>query len=203
MFLCSSAAWLSGCGTHTHPQALPRPATAPDRSFQAHWDASTHVLTAYGFEIDYRDRRSGVIATRPMVGQHLTEFWRRDAATASALLEGSLQKVYRTANVRVRQADDDPDRFDVAVEVRLARSDRPTPQITSTSEAFAMFRASSSALREMELRTPAGASGRPGVTGLGEDDALADELADAIRRRAASHAGPVVDPGPGATPQTP
>ncbi len=162
-----------------------------------------HVLTAYGFEIDYRDRRSGVIATRPMVGRHLTEPWRRDAVTASALVEGTLQKVFRTARVRVRQADDEASRFDVEVEVRVVRSDLPTPQVTSTSEAFAMFRAGQDALGEMALRTAGGASDAPGVTPLGDDPALADELARAIRSRAEQGGVHAVDDSPGAPPETP
>jgi hypothetical protein len=145
-----------GISCAAKPPALAARATA-DENFNAAWDAALEVLAEYRFEIDRADRRAGVITTFPMVGRHWFEFWRLDAATPADVAEGTLQTIYRQATVTIHlaapggsttrpttlpapaRAPGAAAEYYVTVEVRTSRSDRPAPEVTSTSEAYEMF----------------------------------------------------------------
>ena len=129
----------------------PSPRVAPaqptgDVEFDATWDAAVAALVKYRFEVDSADRRAGVITTFPLVGRHWFEFWRRDATTRTDVAESALHSIYRQARVTVTRRDvsagSDKRRaeYDVGVVVMKSRSNRAAPHVTSTSEAYDMFR---------------------------------------------------------------
>ena len=117
-----------------------------DPNFNATWDAAIQVLGKYRFRVDRADRRAGVISTFPLLGRHWFEFWRRDAATRKDVAEGALHTIYRQATVTLTRrevsAGSDKGRadYDVTVVVMKSRSNRAAPHVTSTSEAYDMFR---------------------------------------------------------------
>lgn len=133
------AAGLVGCVYHTEP-VVPQPKlTGAGRNFQAVWRATLEVLRRYDFEIDRQDRRAGVITTRPLLGKHFFEFWRRDAADPRDVAESTLQTIYRTVTVTIRPTSAGAATFRPDVEVRLRRSNRQYVGVASTTDAYDMF----------------------------------------------------------------
>lgn len=160
---------------------LPAPRVAPARptgdvEFDATWDAALAALGKYNFRVDRADRRAGVITTFPLLGRHWFEFWRRDAATRTDVAESALHTIYRRATVTIarREVSAGSDQwravYDVGVVVTKSRSNRAAPHVTSTSEAYDMFR------RPTEIRRLGGpGEGSPGdsaSTALGRDEKL-------------------------------
>ncbi len=186
--LALAVGWLGGC--QVGPAPARSSAATGDESFNAVWDAATEVLREYRFAIDRADRRAGVISTFPLLGRHWFEFWRDDAARPGDVLEGSLHTIYRRATVTIRRAEPQAaagaalGAYLAAVEVRTSRSDRPSPQVTSASEAFEMFLRPEKMVRSVgvgESAEPAAA--RP--VDLGRDENLEEILRVRINALAA------------------
>jgi len=133
------AAALAGCLNYSKPAAAPPELTAAQQNFEAAWGAAKRVLGEYGFRLNRTDRRAGIISTRPLLGQHYVEFWRKDASSATDLAESTIQTIYRTATVRIGPAADQPGQYEAAVTIAVSRSDLPTMQVSSTSEAYSLF----------------------------------------------------------------
>lgn len=180
------AAAIGGCARHTEPVVSAEQMTPGEPEFLAMWDAATDVLREYRFELDRQDRRAGVITTEPMLGRHGPELWRKDAVTGEAVAEGTLQSIYRTVTVEIVS---DSGEYRPVVRVDLTRSDRQTPQVTSTSEAIALFRLPGDGrkrqryLMEYEQTDEEPAEG---ITQLGRDEALEQKLTEKIISAAAT-----------------
>lgn len=171
----------SGCANFTTPIAPVKQMTVGERNFEAVWGATRRVLRKYYFELDREDRRAGIIVTEPMVGKHAGEFWRKDAATARDLAEGTIQTIYRQAKVTIRPTAADGDKFHATVEVRTYRSNRQDIQVTSTSEAIGMFRLpGDDERRKMLLDYGRGWASDP-VSPLGRDGNLERRIAADIQ----------------------
>lgn len=139
MIAAAAAVALSGCEVDFEPATRPAGLTEAQANFETVWDAGRYVLRKYHFDLDRQDRREGLITTLPMTGMHFFELWRKDAPRPQDFGESTLQTIYRTAEVKVRPTSPGAGTFTAQVEVRLMRSDRPTPQITSTSDAYSLF----------------------------------------------------------------
>jgi len=129
----------AGCANYTRPQTTVWPGGPGEDNFQAVWQASLDVLEKYNFRIDRKDRRAGVITTRPMLARHWFEFWRRDAVTTYDLAEGTLQTVTRRATVRIEPLDEFKGVYQPVVVVEVARPDRGGMEIIAASEAYDRF----------------------------------------------------------------
>jgi hypothetical protein len=127
-----------GCANYTEPVVAESEMTAEQQRIERLWKSSRDVLRAYRFELDRTDRRAGILVTEPMTAQVLGEFWRKDAATGRDLAEGSLHTIYRQARVFIESAE--AQEFNVRVEVKTYRANRPAVQVSSTSEAIGLFR---------------------------------------------------------------
>ncbi len=174
---------MAGCAAYTTPAAPARELSAAEQNFDAVWRASLMTLRRYRFEVAQTSRRDAVIRTDRMTGQHFVEFWRRDAATARDLMEGSLQTIYRTAEVNVVPQTPAGTTYRPEVKVRVSRSDRRTLQVTNTAEAYDLF----SLVGEGRLRVRYGEEeDKPAVvTDLGRDEGLESAIAADIEERAA------------------
>jgi len=133
------AALAAGCVKHTHPVGPGLQLTDAERNFQALWQAGRGVLGKHNFTLDRQDHRAGVITTLPLTGKHFFEFWRTDAATNFDLAEGTIQTIYRVVRITIRPAEANQGAYKPLVEVMVFRSNRPTPQVTCTSEAYDLF----------------------------------------------------------------
>ncbi len=129
----------SSCANHTRPIVPAATLTPEQQNFEAVWSASIKVLRSYNFEIDRRDRRAGIITTRPLLGRHWFEFWRRDAATPWDVMEGTLQTIYRKVQIEIRSDKFNPGRFTPDVKVTVLRRDGKTLGIIASGEAYAQF----------------------------------------------------------------
>jgi hypothetical protein len=185
-----SVCCLPGCKVeYTEPVVPPRALSAAEEDFEALWQASRETLRKYHFKLDRQDRRHGIIDTEWMTGMHFFEFWRKDAARPADFGESTIQTIYRKAKVTLSPAEEDPTTYKAKVQVLLRRSDKPTGNVTSTSEALSLFRSG----RRRRPRTLLLESDRPEVSEaeyveLGQDRSLearltADIAAAADRRR--------------------
>ena len=191
------AAALCGCSSHSEPIAAPAKLTVPQRNFQAVWQASIDVMRKYDFAVDRQDRRAGVITTKPIVGKHFFEFWRRDAVTTYDLAESSIQTIYRTVVVKIRPAKPKGATYVPLVEVHTRRSNRESLGMISASDAYDLFilpgREERGAKKLMlgadkYYASQRGAEGEVTVK-LGGYKNLADKIAAEIRQLAAKRLG--------------
>jgi len=177
----------TGCVRYTQP-VVTEQASMPETQRRAVWEASRDVLRRYGFRLDRQDFRAGVLTTHPMVGKHFFEFWRKDAVGPYELAESSIQKIYRQVTVRLEPTQPGAETVEPIVEVRVSRSDRKRPEVTSTSEAFDLFRipAGEEPLpEELADRQAAGLEEQAdradeGIVPLGGQAGLAEKLAAEI-----------------------
>lgn len=167
------------------------PATQAERNFRDLWDASCTTLKQYGFSLDRQDRREGVITTYTVSGGHgLEALWRKDASNVFYLRENTTQNILRAARVKIRRLPENPESFDFRVEVRMARTDRPQPQVTNAVEVNKMRVSNLPDLRfsDLQMRSLRGGEKLRGlqnyIVPLGEDEELAYRIDRSIRRRA-------------------
>lgn len=198
----------SGCDVkYTEPTTQPAKLSPAEKDFEAVWQAARQTLRTYRFELDRQDRRAGLITTAPMTGVHFFEVWRRDAARPIDLGESTVQTIHRTARVSIRPVNADAQTYQAHVEVLLRRSDRPTPQVTSTSEAYGLFHISGSRKQRRSLLLDSGepGQGREHFVDLGPDRALEAKLTSEIAAAAARLRGvaPAGKPRPAPKPAAP
>ena len=156
--------------------------TPVEKNFQAVWDASCETLSAYRFNVDRRDRRAGLITTKPMASRHFFEWWRRDKATASGALENTVQPIYRQVSVEIRKAD--AGKYHPVVSITVSRllsdrSDSKRPKLSYKLEAVPD--------RKKRLVIGVGSSddsGKDSGRRSPADDILAGKIAEDIRRLA-------------------
>ncbi len=173
-----------GCARHTEPIVPAEQMRVGEPEFAVVWEATTDVLRRYNFKLDRQDRRAGIITTEPLLGRHWFEFWRKDAVTSHSVAEGTAQTIYRTVTVEIARSDG---QYEPVVRVELTRSDRPEPQVTSTSEAFGLFHLPGDGghRRRVGEGDPEGQDS-PTLTPLGRDEDLEQVLLAEIRQAAES-----------------
>ncbi len=176
---------LAGCATHR----APLPVTG-DQEFDAIWDAAYNVLTEYRFRVDRNDPRAGVLTTYPMVGRQWFEVWRKDAPTVRMAAMNSLHMIWLIATVTVdkaeptAQAEGRLTKYRVDVQVKLRRSTRATYRVSSTADAFDMFRGRRDVARDMAMYE--GPDARPGAAeSIGRSPKLEADMTRKILARAA------------------
>ena len=196
---------LGGGCTPQHTKPLQRePATQEERNFLRLWESTRTVLKKYSFPLDRQDRRDGIITTRAVAGGHLFEFWRKDAATIFSYKENTVQTILRAARVTIHRLEGSEDEFDFKVEVFMARTNRPQPQLTNSSQTM---RIRTSALRRLKFddlryERQVAEEGKADwqrdlIVPLGRDTDLEGYIADDIRNAAAAYepqGGPWVTP---------
>ena len=201
--MCGLTATFCGCWpAHTKP-IYPGPETPAERNFEAVWTASRDVLKRSGFTLDRQDRRDGVITTWAVPSGQIFEFWRKDAATLFHHEENTVQTILRAVKVSIHQIEG-TDKFDIDVEVLMARSDRKPAQLTSSSQykkltkvsfpetiSFSDLRydeASPSDQTPIDRSDPWGdVSIRAQLVPLGRDNDLEHSLTKEIQKRAAHY----------------
>ena len=151
--------------------------TASD--FDRLWRACADVARDRQFVIDRQDYRGGVLTTEPLVSAQFFEPWRRDAITAEAVAESSLATIRRTIRFAFTRADDGT--FTVVPQVIVERYSSAERRITNAMLYRNVFkRTTATGTRESDrgVQLPARYWYR-----IGNDEALAADLAEAVRRR--------------------
>jgi hypothetical protein len=123
----------AGCANHTRPLVDLTPTGPEARHFQALWAASIVTLRDYGFEIQRKDRRAGLIVTEPMVSAYPAELWRKDVTGPVQQAESAIHKIYRSAVVEIQPGPEEGT-FQARTRVLAGRSEQPSPQVTHASQ---------------------------------------------------------------------
>lgn len=159
-----------------------------DRAF----DATVEVLRDMRFVVDRRDRRFGVITTRPLIASSIFEPWYDDNTTLRQTVRSTLNLERRSVRVELEPREARPDGLDDSegsaedvdappaethdLRVTVSVDRRHHPPLELTSAAFG-------AVQSSPLRTEAGlleSRWQP----IGRDEPLEQRLARAILRRA-------------------
>jgi hypothetical protein len=197
LLLGSVAVWASalaaGCTPqYTQPASQPQHLSAAEKDFDAVWEASRQTLQKYYFQLDREDRRAGVITTAPMTGKQWFEFWRQDAVRPADVAESTLQTIHRTAQVTIRPTKAGAETYQAQVDVFLRRSDKPSPEVSSTSDAIRLFsdkRDRKQHHPEPLLASTGGTEGIDYTADLGHDRALEAKLSGDIAAATAKARG--------------
>lgn len=122
-----------GCTPPAHTVDRPRlPKDAAEREYEQLWQASRKTLMKYGFELEWQDRRSGMMTTRAISSGYLLEAaWRHDATSLYYLGENTLHNMYRAAEVSIERTPTGSYTF--TVQVAMARSNAKPRMITDSS----------------------------------------------------------------------
>ncbi len=122
-----------GCTPPAHTVDRPRlPKDAAEREYELLWQASRKTLMKYGFELEWQDRRNGVLSTRAMSSGYLFESaWRHDATNLYYLGENAMHNMYRAAEVTIERTA--AGGYTFAVQVAMARSNAKPRLITDPS----------------------------------------------------------------------
>ena len=125
--LAGLAALTTGCAGHS--TAATRPATAPalatdippETALPSYWFAQDgvvqirsssysdlmqecdHVLRQRFFQIDRRDYRAGILASKPLVSKQIWEYWRNDVGSTQQTLASTVGTYTRTVRWQVTQ----------------------------------------------------------------------------------------------------
>jgi len=157
------------------------------------FEASVDVLRGYGFTIDRRDYRFGVITTLPVGSPNVFEVWNPQNTTSHQAVESTLASEQRRVNVSIQAPpgrsglaegtdQTDPDAgYLLAVEVILERRQVPTRRLAGSARRNVFS----------DLAAPPNDLTARGVTGnywepVGRDPYLEARLIQEITQRAAA-----------------
>ena len=201
------AAMLAGCApSYTEPVVAPRQLAGEEQAFEDVWQATLTTLRTYDFELDRQDRRAGTITTAPLLGKHITEFWRKDAATRTDALESTVQMIYRIVRVEIRPTAPKAGAFAPRVQVSVYRSNRTRQRVGSATDIlYGRRRAGAAGYVEArpeaheagassDTAEPAAAGIPAHFTPLGRDEKLEAKIRTAIVAKAGSPPPPEPQP---------
>jgi len=98
--------------------AQPAVGEVNDADFERLWRAAEKVSRHYLFEIDRRDRRAGVLTTKPTISAQPFEPWRRELQSGQAAAESALATHRRTIRYDIKKS---ADRFVIEPRVLVER----------------------------------------------------------------------------------
>jgi hypothetical protein len=161
---------------------LDQPAVASVENFQFQplWDSCERTARSYLYELDREDYRLGLLTTKPMISKQFFELWRKDAGSAHAVLQNSLQTIRRTVRFEIERTDDGT--FVMTPRVLMERETILERRITSSIQYRTAFAGPPAPSREaVEAETEA----LPIIywTPIGRDTAMERQIADEVRRR--------------------
>ncbi len=93
---------LTGCHK---PVAINNPLSVKAQP-DAVWLACKEELRDRGFEIDFQNRKLGVIETRPLLSRQWFEFWKKDVVDARSLARSSTQTTNRIVSINISGDND-------------------------------------------------------------------------------------------------
>ncbi|UCD52452.1 MAG: hypothetical protein JSW27_07410 [Phycisphaerales bacterium] len=177
--------WMSVClalaaGCATAPKPTPKDGfvNVADISMAEATAAAKAALSRMHFVVEKADPTEGVIRTRPLTGAQFFEFWRSDNAGPEQTAEASLHTLRRWVEIHVQPSDD---QLRIDCTVRVQRLSLPANEITSVSQAYRMYSASTPTIQRLELR-PEQQEGLAWID-LEDDPALADRILKRIIQR--------------------
>jgi len=149
-----------------------------DTSKVAAMQQAEGVLSEMHFTIEKSDVEQGLIRTRSLAGAQAFEFWRSDNVGAFNSAEANLHSIRRTVEVNINQQ---AEKLCIGCNVKTQKLSLPESQISSSSQAYAMFSRSCPSIQKLILN-PAQKSAMSWVD-LGQDDRLATEILKHIEQK--------------------
>ena len=159
--VCITTLLLSGCASQQQFEAIEQ-ICVPNLERPTAMQAAEQVLGEMHFTIAKLDGRSGYIRTRPLTAAQWFEFWRSDNVGAFNAAEANLHSVRRTVELNIDPVRDkkstsngvnqQDEKLCVGCEVSVQRLSIPEYEVTSSSQAYAMFSASKPSMQRLELR---------------------------------------------------
>lgn len=175
-----AACLLAGCAAPPAPTepTIARVTAEGPEGYDRLWDSATEALRRSYFRIDRRDRIEGVITTLPETSAQFFEFWRPQSDTAYHWAESNLHTIALAAKVNVKPAED-PDTYDLAVQVERLRYSLEERQVDNPAAAMRLFSG--------ETPTVSGRMERPSETfqwiPVGRDQPMEEKLLALILKR--------------------
>ena len=136
----SLAAGLVGCGRQTVAIDNPTRIIAPE--YDRIFDASVQVLRDMRFVVDRKDRRFGVVTTRPMIAASAFEPWHPDNTTSDQVAQSTLNYQRRSVRITIEPTDQEAPFDDYMLDVAVLQERRQVPhrQLTSSAVADVSYR---------------------------------------------------------------
>ena len=177
-FAACVALFLSpGCAQTQQFKAVEQICVA-DMSKPEAMQAAEDVLGEMHFTIDKSDIKQGLIRTRPLAGAQAFEFWRSDNVGAFNSAEANLHSIRRTVELDIGQQGE---QLCIGCDVKTQKLSLPESEISSSTQAYAMFSRSCPLLQKLILN-PAQKSGMSWID-IGQDDRLATEILKLVEER--------------------
>ena len=104
--------------------------------FDKLWSACEASAWHFGFQVDRRDYRAGVITTEPLISKQFFELWRNDVVTADDLERSSLATYRRTLRFQIEKRDGHFRATPCVVIERYALAERPIAASVYLRRAF-------------------------------------------------------------------
>ncbi|MBN2065152.1 MAG: hypothetical protein JW745_10150 [Sedimentisphaerales bacterium] len=92
---------LTGCHK---PAAINNPLSVKAQSDTV-WLACKEELRDRGFEIDFQNRKLGIIESKPLISRQWFEFWKKDVVDAGSLARSSTQTTNRIVSINISGED--------------------------------------------------------------------------------------------------
>jgi len=139
------------------------------------WESVENTLLAFNFDVDRRDRVSGIMTTYPETSANGLEIWRVQPAPAYYWWESNLHTIQRQADVYIRQAPS-PGSYELEVKVDRYRRSFEERQVDNAAAAMRLYSGEAPTISG-QMRTPAESSY---WIRLGRDGHMEQAILDAI-----------------------
>lgn len=188
------AAGLTACAA---PElTTPNPFQIDDREYARVFDASILVLRDYGFRVDRKDYRFGVITTMPLDSPTILEPWRGLNSTADQASEATLNSDRRIVRVNLEPDPTGQPDYLLRVEVTVERRQQPQRRLTGSTDGYRLLGSLSRTPGEWSQR----GIGSTYWTPISRDPYLEERLLAAIVRRSLQLRRTGEVPAPGVIP---
>ena len=169
-------------GCATDPIWISRPQQINADAYADVYRASQQVLKDFGFQLDRKDYRFGVISTKPLRSPSLIEPWKHANATFSHTEQSAWSELRRIVRVTIEPSDrnDELLEYDVDIRVDLERLSLPLRRLDGTARRRNIFTSLSSIPEEWRQR---GIIARYWES-IGRDNKLEQKLLGQIMKRA-------------------
>ncbi len=173
---------VAGAGCQVPPQPTgPTLSTVPIQTpeqVNRLWESVENTLLAFNFDVDRRDRVSGIMTTYPETSTNWFELWRVQPAPAYYWWESNLHTIQRQTEVYIRQAPS-PGSYELEVKVDRYRRSMEERQVDNAAAAMRLYSGQAPTLSG-QMRTPAESSY---WVRLGRDGHMEQAILDAIVKR--------------------
>lgn len=180
LFMFSAAIlFFAGCGKQQQFKAVEQ-ICVPNLQKQRAMQTAEDVLGKMHFVIAKADTENGLITTKPLTGAQFFEFWRRDNVGKFNSSEANLHTIRRIVELKINRQGT---QVCIGCNVNVQRLSLPEHEVTSTSQAYAIFSESEPSMQKLRLN-PEQKKGMAWLE-LGKDTMLATEILKRIEKQIA------------------